>query len=122
MLNFFQAKSYCQTLNSTIVTFNSAEEHAFVTHEVLSEAYGGVWIGLTRDPSNKGLWRWEDGTHLSFTQWESTQPDYINDDCAQMMFGLHYKIYWYHEWHGTNCERLTRDPGFICERRANINE
>ena len=117
-LTWSNAKSHCQALNGSLVIFHTAEEHKFVINNVLPEAYGRVWIGLNRDASNKQVWKWEDGSPLSFDQWQNNQPDDLSSDCAELMIGENHGQQWNNGWHDIWCSNP--DGAVICERKANV--
>ena len=81
-LTWSNAKPHCKALNGSLVIFHTAEEHKFVTNDVLPAAYGRVWIGLNRNVSNKQVWKWEDGSPLSFDQWQHDEPNNLFEGCA----------------------------------------
>ena len=55
-----------------LVTFESVEEHTFVTGNITGGSSG--WIGLT-DQGLEGNFRWIDGESPTFTNWAPGQPD-----------------------------------------------
>ncbi|XP_035687851.1 fibrillin-1-like isoform X1 [Branchiostoma floridae] len=71
------------------------------------------WIGCT-DRQIEGIWRWSDGSSLSYTNWAPTQPDNADgiQDC-----GILYSIYGYAQWDDTEC---STPYFFICQ--TDINE
>ena len=117
-LTWSNAKSHCQALSGGLVIFHTAEVHKFVTNDVLPAAYGRVWIGLNRDASDKQVWKWEDGSLLSFDQWQHGEPNRLSEDCAQMMDGEHYGSQWNNGWLDISCSNP--DGALICERKANV--
>uniref|UniRef100_A0A3B3ZFS9 C-type lectin domain-containing protein n=1 Tax=Periophthalmus magnuspinnatus TaxID=409849 RepID=A0A3B3ZFS9_9GOBI len=61
------ARSYCRQHYTDLAMIEDETEDSAV-----SSLYPGahVWIGLYREP-----WRWSDGSHSNFTNWQSTSPD-----------------------------------------------
>ncbi|XP_022786066.1 snaclec VP12 subunit B-like [Stylophora pistillata] len=116
--NRAQARLRCQALNGNLVMFQNADKHQFVTSDVLPADYSRVWIGLSRDPANEEVWKWDDGSLLSFNKWEHNEPKNNHKNCAQMMNGTHYGGRWNNGWHDTHCDNSAGDPGFVCEREV----
>uniref|UniRef100_UPI00398EE26F hepatic lectin-like n=1 Tax=Pristiophorus japonicus TaxID=55135 RepID=UPI00398EE26F len=83
--NFGNARTACQSSQSSMVVINNKMEQDFLARHAHSQFY---WIGLT-DMINEGVWRWEDGTSYSSTPkfWKPGQPnDYGNgEDCAHFI-------------------------------------
>ena len=115
-----QAKSHCQSFTSNLVMFKNADEQKFVINDVLPTHYGRVWIGLSRDSANKTVWRWDDGSPLTFAQWQHREPNRQDEDCAQMVVGLHYGVEWNDGWLDIHCHDSEGNPGFVCEREATV--
>lgn len=57
----------CLKMNATLVSIHSLDENDFVA--ALSKPYYS-WIGLSRS-SDDSKWKYEDGTPLDFTHWDS---------------------------------------------------
>ena len=72
------------------MSFHKADEHQVVTSKILPPAYRSLWIGLSRHSPD---WKWEDGSPLSFAQWESGEPNDKNfiEGCVELINGYFYK-------------------------------
>ncbi|XP_066449343.1 C-type lectin domain family 17, member A-like [Eleutherodactylus coqui] len=65
------------------------------------------WIGLRRDPKNIHIWKWLDGTEVTFTNWAVNQPDYLDpwQHCGATSSG---------PWNDVNCNFFRN---YICEKK-----
>lgn len=105
---FDDAKLFCEDKGSMLVVIETKEEQQFIKKQTNSK--GNFWIGLT-DSEEEHVWKWMDGTHLSFTNWKPGQPDNWTpeegpgEDCAGLIYsGL---------WNDFHCADLNY---FICEK------
>ena len=71
------------------------------------DPFGGVWIGLN-DVTKEGKFLWADGSHVTYTNWASSQPDNRKDyeNCVEI--AVHGG-----SWKDTSCGRQLP---FICEK------
>ena len=61
-----------------MLSIETAEEYEFI--KLVFDA-GLRWLGGT-DAATEGVWKWDSGAYVTFTQWDSYQPDNNNDaDC-----------------------------------------
>lgn len=112
-IDWSTATSRCQALNSSLVTFQTAQEHQFVTSQILPASYH-VWIGLNL---YSGVWKWVDGSLLSFVKWQPGEPNGVSniEDCAEMILEYSLGTHWKHTWNDVICIATIK---FICERPA----
>ena len=78
------ASAACSALSATLVSIGDAAENSTV-----STLTGGatVWIGLT-DRDVEGTWVWESGEAVSYTSWNSGEPnDSGGEDCVHTNYG-----------------------------------
>ncbi|MHA2296059.1 MAG: lectin-like protein [Candidatus Hodarchaeales archaeon] len=66
------AKADCEARGGHLVTISSNEENDFVSG--LTEPDTSVWIGFT-DEENEGDWRWITGEPVTYTNWDSSEPN-----------------------------------------------
>ncbi|XP_007237400.3 lymphocyte antigen 75 [Astyanax mexicanus] len=74
-------------------------------------AVSNVWIGL-KAVKNTDLFKWEDGTNVSFTYWGRTQPPLLSsttDSCVKTD----------HVWFVSPC---TSASPFVCKKNGTVNE
>ncbi len=81
--------------------------------QLLSNKTTGYWIGLNvlNKTSGSGSFQWSDNSPVSFTNWNTGQPDNFNnvEECAEMgSTGL---------WSDTNCYVIR---GFICKIEKDV--
>jgi len=106
-VDFFAALLDCQSHKAKLVTLHGTRENADLTR--VYDECSTPWIGLENtDPNqvhkNTG-WRWNDNTHVDYSNWESTVP--TNDktkQCVTLQGGS--------KWRNRNCWEL---HPFVCE-------
>ncbi|KAL9980404.1 hypothetical protein ACROYT_G008992 [Oculina patagonica] len=104
-LNWTAAKSACEDLGSNLVVINSQAEQQAIAAKVSQR----TWIGLYRNPKNKSLWLWVDGSPVTYTNWNRGEPnDHPNSEkCAEM--------YPSGKWNDKKCYAKF---SFVCEKRV----
>ena len=86
MLNWFEAESYCKVLGGHLASFQTrAGLSAVATGQQLSSKTLTFWIGLNILDKEKG-YQWTDASPVSFTNWQSGQPDNVNniENCVEI--------------------------------------
>uniref|UniRef100_UPI003AAAFE93 C-type mannose receptor 2-like n=1 Tax=Centroberyx gerrardi TaxID=166262 RepID=UPI003AAAFE93 len=77
-----EAQSYCRERYTDLASVRNQAEN----DEIKMKNQGSnAWIGLFRD-----LWKWSDGSHTSFTNWntENSEPNgYIAESCVASRYG-----------------------------------
>ncbi|CAH2273539.1 Hypothetical predicted protein [Pelobates cultripes] len=99
-----EARDECQTLNSQLTTISSSDER-----KILSKIYENkerYWIGLRRDRNNIDVWKWMDGTVMTYSNWDTDEPnnEKNNEHCAETMAG---------PWNDQDCNTMQK---FICKK------
>ncbi|XP_041355045.1 galactose-specific lectin nattectin-like [Gigantopelta aegis] len=105
-LNHNAAMAACQNDGGFLVRIDSQKKHDYVAQlpQVMS-ASSQPWIdGGDDDIENE--WRFTDGTLMTYTHWEYTQPNH-DGDCVRLRL-YNYKV----EWWDTQC---SLNHLFICE-------
>ena len=107
------SRAACRKQSADLVMINSpAENRAVHTMAKKAGARGHVWIGLSKNHTNKTPWRWTDGSRPNFTNWGSGDPVYraMAPDCV-------YMYVWYRvgKWDVRHCPNKLP---FICERKG----
>ncbi|KAI5627927.1 collectin-12 isoform X1, partial [Silurus asotus] len=107
-LNFEEAKEMCKNKTSTMLTIHNEDEQNWIRRQIAGKGY--FWLGLT-DLEEENIWKWTDGTLISFKNWKPGQPDNWShgheegEDCA----GLIHEA----KWNDFFC---TDRIGYICQR------
>ncbi|XP_078572329.1 uncharacterized protein LOC144859503 [Branchiostoma floridae x Branchiostoma japonicum] len=111
--NWDQAEARCVSYGGHLARITSSTQQHLLTDMALGHSGTHYWIGCT-DRQIEGIWRWSDGSSLSYTNWAPTQPDNADgiQDC-----GILYSIYGYAQWDDTEC---STPYFFICQ--TDINE
>jgi hypothetical protein len=74
--NWNDAKIHCESLGGYLVTINNQEENDFIEELIgLNEIY----IGFT-DNMIEGDWQWVSGEAITYTNWDTGQPDDFGGD------------------------------------------
>ena len=77
-LNFYEAKTYCESRNSSLPVVENDIEYYFLKKETNQKA----WIGLT-DEIKENDWVWIRSVNSPFTKWLPGKPDgKIEENCA----------------------------------------
>ena len=72
-LNWMNAKSHCQKVNSKMVSIRSSNEMDFLEQNILNGTKGEIWIGGSQ---TNGDWSWEDGSKFGeFQNWAANEPN-----------------------------------------------
>ncbi|CAH2273536.1 Hypothetical predicted protein [Pelobates cultripes] len=103
-LQWDKARDECYKFNSALVTFSSKND--MDTFNKLFTVSTRYWMGLRRDATNINMWKWLDGTELTFTNWASGEPNnYGNKEhCGEILSG---------PWNDRNCDDSVN---FICRK------
>jgi hypothetical protein len=78
-----EARASCQAIGADLVSINDEAEQMFVLEQI--DAIGGTeWlIGLNQKNASGmnavGTWEWVDGTVVTYTSWDSGEPDTTYD-------------------------------------------
>ena len=72
-MDWVEAKEYCESLGGHLVTISSQAEQSFLTSLIEQNTdYIEYIIGLYYD---EGIWKWVDGTEVTYTNWNENMPD-----------------------------------------------
>jgi len=71
-----QAKAHAEALGGHLVTITSIEEQKFIENLLATSGAqtGAYWIGLI-ETITEGIYTWDNGESLSYTNWYPGQPD-----------------------------------------------
>ncbi|XP_071181909.1 macrophage mannose receptor 1-like [Mytilus edulis] len=102
---WFQARDFCRSNGSDLVSFHSkAEVDSLPKNQLKEEPY---WTGLN-EIDHKGTFKWSDGTPLDYKNWNLYEPNHWNnfEHCVEMEHFTHRK------WNDGNCYV---SQSFICK-------
>ena len=78
--NWQEAGQFCSEKGGDLVKIGSQEESTFITDKLGQD----FWLGAN-DKETEGSWLWTDGTPVSWTNWNSGEPDGEEKaNCARM--------------------------------------
>ncbi|XP_038628923.1 C-type lectin domain family 4 member G-like isoform X2 [Tachyglossus aculeatus] len=99
-----QAKDNCIEHGAHLVIINNQHEQDFLTQNDGK----GYWIGLT-DMESEGTHKWIDGTDLTFTYWNTGEPNDSRgvEDCVMMLT--------HGRWNDFRC--TSDSDNWICEKK-----
>lgn len=72
-MTYAAARAYANSVGGYLVAINDAVENAFITSN-FAVTGGQPWIGLT-DENHEGVFTWDSGEPLSYTNWAPGEPD-----------------------------------------------
>jgi len=108
------AAGTCESWGGYLASIGSEEENAFVLS--IMENHG--WIGLSELEAD-GIWEWDSGEVLGFTNWAEDQPSTAEGElCALMCTGCDEPIL-VGEWLAQRCDNTLGQvdlSGFVCEK------
>lgn len=86
-LTWHQAKADAEALGGRLAVFPTGEMYDRVIAEVRRDYGGALWLGLT-DEAEEGVWRWVDGSLLTYSRWHPGEPNNSgNEDFAHVWDG-----------------------------------
>ncbi|XP_066449342.1 C-type lectin lectoxin-Phi2-like [Eleutherodactylus coqui] len=100
-----EAKDECYKADSFLAMITDRKKSDSVN--TLFTRFKRYWIGLRRDPKNIHIWKWLDGTEVTFTNWAVNEPNYLqqSEHCGETLSG---------PWNDENC---TVKLNYICEKK-----
>lgn len=83
--NWGDARRTCQGWGYDMVTLDSGREDAWVFGTATDIDDERWWIGFN-DLRREGVWVWEDGTRVTYTNWNAAEPNDTGsgEDCGQI--------------------------------------
>jgi hypothetical protein len=102
-MDYATAKQLCNAVaGGQPASIHSEDENKLIFGMLLA-IRSAIWIGLV---GSGGSFQWEDGSQLSYTNWDSGEPD--GDDCV-LMVGPYEDQSRHGKWQDTRCSRLYRE-------------
>ena len=96
-MNWFEAEDFCRSLGGHLASFSSDTISSLVASgQQLNLRNSFPWIGFNILNTTNG-YQWSDGSSVSFTNWDTNQPDNYNNNepCVQMRTSQ--------KWNDINC-------------------
>uniref|UniRef100_A0A667XP16 C-type lectin domain-containing protein n=1 Tax=Myripristis murdjan TaxID=586833 RepID=A0A667XP16_9TELE len=90
-----EAQSYCRQNYTDLASVRNLAEN----EEIKGLISNSSWIGLFRD-----VWKWSDGSAMSFSKWHDNQPEGGDEHCVVSLRG---------KWHDYLCSNRFY---FVCYR------
>uniref|UniRef100_A0AAY5E854 Lymphocyte antigen 75 n=1 Tax=Electrophorus electricus TaxID=8005 RepID=A0AAY5E854_ELEEL len=112
-MSYEGAQQKCVQYGAQLASFHSLEEVEILSTQLEVGAWN-TWIGLKAD-SNTNLFRWEDGTEVSFTYWARTQPSLLIPNRTSCVVSLDKD----HTWFVMSCNIPN---SFLCKKNGTVNE
>ncbi|MFZ4516654.1 MAG: lectin-like protein, partial [Acidimicrobiia bacterium] len=87
-LTWHQAKADAEAIGGRLAVFPTGELHDRVIAEMRKTYGADFWLGLT-DEAQEGVWRWVDGSLLTFGRWHPGEPNNLgNEDYTHVGAGI----------------------------------
>jgi hypothetical protein len=119
VMDWQQAKSYCESIGGHLITIASQEEQDFFDDTLVDLTTRELhWLGAT-DEAEEGVWKWVSGEPFAYSNWLRGQPDDSWED--ENYVNLVAKdTYWYSSQVGkwidvTVSGNIDHNIGFVCE-------
>ncbi|XP_052092510.1 uncharacterized protein LOC127728970 [Mytilus californianus] len=103
--NHLESSNACQADNAALVKIDSDDMWTFVKNELAAKNIMDTYVQGTKD--GQGVWRYDDGTQITFIQWGSSEPGNGPSDIRLELWENHG--YRFHDVTGNS------QYGFVCE-------
>ncbi|XP_035511844.1 macrophage mannose receptor 1 [Morone saxatilis] len=104
------ALAACHKEGGDLASIHNIEEQSFIISQSGYLPTDVLWIGLN-DQRNQMLFEWSDHSHVTFTQWQTSEPSHatnLQEDCV-LIKGKDGR------WADHMCEKTY---GYICKKKA----
>ncbi|UMM27689.1 hypothetical protein L5515_010876 [Caenorhabditis briggsae] len=106
-LMWIPAENVCRSMGGHLVSIKDESENLFV-HKLRKK--NNVWIGLNKLNDTFQVYKWSDGTEADYLNWDSSQPNEPEVDCAYMAFHQEQRGTWF----DYGCREML-PQFFVCE-------
>jgi len=90
--NWNDAKTACEAKNGVLASIHSEEEWQFAKG-ILTSSGVSVWLGAS-DSATEDTWVWTDGSPVTYTDWEISQPNGgTSYNCLSAFSGYNWQWY-----------------------------
>ncbi len=102
---FEEGAAICDTVGAAMVQIETEGENTAVYEAAIAARDDYWWLGLT-DLASEGVWRWMDGSPLTYENWYEGEPNNWRDeeDCASFWVGPAWNDIRCNIEYGTICE------------------
>ncbi|XP_059165994.1 brevican core protein-like [Physella acuta] len=103
------ARDACVGFGGQLTSVTDLVEKAYIS-EMSKTINVDIWIGLT-DELGQGIWRWQDGSCMSFVDWITGEPNYGNGgrECVRLRTFTRYD----NKWDDVRCTNIF---AYICRK------
>ncbi|XP_073507006.1 CD209 antigen-like protein C [Phyllobates terribilis] len=104
MRTWYAAQGECYKANSFLAIIKDRNESDSLN--TLLGRSNRYWIGLRRDVKDIHIWKWTDGSEVTFTNWGVNEPNYLRpgEHCGENLKGA---------WNDMDC---TTPQNYLCEK------
>ena len=114
--NNLHASEICKKFDGILTPIKSASVQAFINERIDINGGGNYWIGLYQIGDDTTKWEWSDKETVDYTNWWYSEPNNINEKCAEVRnfwsYGWNYQRDYYLRWNDRDCSIINK---FICE-------
>jgi len=110
------ARRHCIDLKADLVNIQSGEENDFISNFYSGAVY---WIGLRRNETNSDSFVWTDGTAMTYSNWQSGQPDNWGTEEEECVVTGYLGPSF---WNDGRCGDTIYNKGFVCEKAESGEE
>ncbi|KAI5104726.1 ladderlectin-like [Silurus meridionalis] len=109
-MDWASAEQYCLNLGANLVSIHSEAEYRHVKSVIRAKdrSEGATWIGLSCCAKIRH-WLWSDGTKVTYTKWNPTEPNYLPRECCAHMNWSVWK-----NWNDIPCDH---QYPFVCVKK-----
>ncbi|XP_058251172.1 lactose-binding lectin l-2-like [Hemibagrus wyckioides] len=111
-LLFSSFQNHCLKFGSNMMSVHNNNEYQLA--KSLIRAYDPkdppTWLGLS-NCQKRHNWFWSDGTKVTFTKWNPTEPNFRNNECC-----VHMNWGGQKDWNDIPCEETYP---FVCAKKIN---
>lgn len=105
-----EAQAFCESIDGNLAMPKTKEISDFIVSIAIKYNLNGLWLGAT-DEEAEGIWKWVDGTTMTYSNWNTGEPNNLN--------GEHYLETYTNnnagKWNDLANDNVTSISGFICE-------
>ena len=112
-MSWKEAQAFCESIGGNLAMPKTKELSDFIVEIATKYYLNGLWLGGT-DEETEGVWKWVDGTSMTYTNWSPGEPNNVISDTSK---GEHYlEVYTSNgTWNDLPNAASSSVAGFICE-------